>query len=598
MTKTFTLDFFKSFKIISPLLLLVISTFVLFSKNEANVWYFGRNAGLDFNTESPTVLTDSRIFAWEGCASICDTSGNLLFYTRGDTIFKRDHTIMANGMNILGNQDITQSSVIIPMPDNNHKYFLFTIYGFGISAQLRYSIIDITIDSVIVKNVFLRVGIAEKLAAVLHANGKDVWVMIHGMNNNDFYAYLVSGDSVALSPVISSVGSVNTPTTSIGYLKFSPNGHRLVSVNYLPSLELFDFNNSTGVVFNGFKLPVEIYPYGLSFSPDNSKLYVRFNHFSSIPKSKVYQFDLSKCDSAGIVNSRMVVGTSPQQIDAIQIGPDGKIYIAKAASKYLAVISYPNELGLACAFQDSAVYLGGQYSWNGLPNFIESYFNEEKFKDSMYIKGNSEICLEDSLIEYEYLLKGMPLANTCSWENISSSANMTNIQDTSVKITFNQEGTIILKAISVGSCRERDTVYMTIMVNKCDSDLVVQDTTVIDTTIVVDTTVIDSGFSEDSIIISDPIVYPQAIFIPNSFSPNDDGINDLLVLSNTTYHIIQFGIYDIKGKLIYSSDENYWNGKTIQNNNKVSPGVYLYNIQLSDHLGNPMNLKGNITVDY
>lgn len=53
-----------------------------FSQNEGKVWYFGSNAGLDFNTNPPTILNDGQLNTLEGTASFADAYGNLLFLYR------------------------------------------------------------------------------------------------------------------------------------------------------------------------------------------------------------------------------------------------------------------------------------------------------------------------------------------------------------------------------------------------------------------------------------------------------------------------------------------------------------------------------------
>ena len=49
-----------------------------------NNWYFGNNAGVSFASGSPVALTNGQLSTTEGCASISDASGNLMFYTNGD----------------------------------------------------------------------------------------------------------------------------------------------------------------------------------------------------------------------------------------------------------------------------------------------------------------------------------------------------------------------------------------------------------------------------------------------------------------------------------------------------------------------------------
>ena len=51
-----------------------------------NIWYFSRKAGLNFNQPVPAPLVNSAMNADEGCSSICDGNGNLLFYTNGVTV--------------------------------------------------------------------------------------------------------------------------------------------------------------------------------------------------------------------------------------------------------------------------------------------------------------------------------------------------------------------------------------------------------------------------------------------------------------------------------------------------------------------------------
>src|SRR5256885_14257908 len=114
-----------------PLFLLII--FSLFTENsfaqkEANIWYFGNYGGVDFNSGSPVVLTNSAMSAFEGCTSIANHNGQLLFYTDGMSVWNKNHQIMYNGMGLDGNSSSTQSGVIVPQPGagNGNIYYIFT----------------------------------------------------------------------------------------------------------------------------------------------------------------------------------------------------------------------------------------------------------------------------------------------------------------------------------------------------------------------------------------------------------------------------------------------------------------------------------------
>ena len=76
------------------LFILIVFSQFLFAQGEGNIWYFGFNAGLDFNQDPPVALTNGSLFSNEGCAAICDNLGNLLFYTEGTTIWNKNHDIM------------------------------------------------------------------------------------------------------------------------------------------------------------------------------------------------------------------------------------------------------------------------------------------------------------------------------------------------------------------------------------------------------------------------------------------------------------------------------------------------------------------------
>ena len=67
------------------LLILLSIPLVSFSQGETNNWYFGANAGIRFDdaTGTVTAVSDGQINTLEGCTSISDTNGNLLFYSDG-----------------------------------------------------------------------------------------------------------------------------------------------------------------------------------------------------------------------------------------------------------------------------------------------------------------------------------------------------------------------------------------------------------------------------------------------------------------------------------------------------------------------------------
>ena len=99
---------------------------LLFSQGEANIWYFGQNAGIDFNSGSPVALYNGQMSTLEGCAVMSTNSGQLLFYTDGVTVWDRTHQVMPNGTGLLGNFSSTQSGIIVPNPTDSTIFYIFT----------------------------------------------------------------------------------------------------------------------------------------------------------------------------------------------------------------------------------------------------------------------------------------------------------------------------------------------------------------------------------------------------------------------------------------------------------------------------------------
>src|SRR5687767_3429861 len=97
------------------------------AQRENNIWLFGFQAGLDFNSGVPVPIT-GKTATLEGSASIAHwRTGELLFYTDGDTIWDRTHRIMPNGGGLIGGLGTSsQAALIIPFPQDTNKYFVFT----------------------------------------------------------------------------------------------------------------------------------------------------------------------------------------------------------------------------------------------------------------------------------------------------------------------------------------------------------------------------------------------------------------------------------------------------------------------------------------
>ena len=359
-------------------------TFLLFSfslsiyaQGEANIWYFGERAGLDFNSGSPVALTNGKLSTTEGCATISNSSGQLLFYTDGVTVYNKNHTIMINGSNLKGHFSSSQSAIIVKKPNSASIYYIFTSYVQGANEGICYSEVDLSLDGGLgavssIKNILLITPTAEKLTAVLNRTGEGVWVITHGYGNNNFYSFFVDNSGVNSIPVISSAGvEVGGVKDAIGYLKVAPTGDKLICANNSSLTELFNFNNETGVVSNPRLITDKPITYGVEFSQSGKIAYLTTGS-NILKKYEVNQYDLT---ATNIPDSEINLITTIDEMSrsyTLQLAPDGKIYIANFITPYLSAIAKPNVLGLGCTFELNAVSLNGRLSLAGLPQFTPS----------------------------------------------------------------------------------------------------------------------------------------------------------------------------------------------------------------------------------
>jgi len=399
-----------------------------YAQREAGIWYFGVNAGIDFNSGAPEALTNGNLITEEGCATFSDKDGHLLFYTDGTYVWNRNHQIMPNGYGLLGDSSSTQSAIIIPNPSNPNSYYIFTVdqprqdgdgslpNPDGKNDGLNYSEVNMYLQGGLgdvnpaKKNIHLitynpsdskeaEFKCSEKISAVQHNDGISYWVITHFLDS--FYSFKITKAGVQNNPVVSKTNTLiplgGYLNNSQGYLKSSPNGKKLAishaatkttnekgpkgnTVRNTGKAFLYDFNNATGAVSNQLNLLSGENPYGVEFSSKSKKLYVTSNNFdseSNIAGSNLYQFDL---ESSNIAASKTRLKQSNYSAGALQLAIDEKIYIAGInrpsippdVRVHLSVINNPEADANNSTFSEFS--LAGKSAKLGLPPFIQSLF--------------------------------------------------------------------------------------------------------------------------------------------------------------------------------------------------------------------------------
>lgn len=362
----------------------------------ANIWYFGQNAGIDFNPlpENPAVPITGPLNTPEGASVISDRNGQVIFSTDGYSIFNKAGDDITPAGGIGGDNTATQSALIIPVPGDETLYYIFTtkeIYGTGV-FELRYSLFDLKLNNGLG-------GLAE-YNQLLFANsteritGDDNWLIAHEYGNNSFRAYRITVDGIS-NPVISAIGSdhnITVEENGEGYMKLGAQ-NRLVVALSTPGVsnvvEVFDFIDSTGVVTNFRTADLESTTgqvYGVEVSPAGNKLFATLKDANST----LYEFAF---DSLGNPYLKQSVAQSGE-LGAMQIGPDGQIYVAINGSPTLGTFQAQEDttaLSPISALQPFAL-AGGTASTLGLPNFIQTIANPTSTPNFSF----TGLCLGDS----------------------------------------------------------------------------------------------------------------------------------------------------------------------------------------------------------
>jgi hypothetical protein len=283
---------------------------------------------------------------------------------------------MMNGEDLAGSTTSGQCGIIVPQPGTS-KFYIFTNAPFTSSAGLCYSKVDMSenygMGMVTMKNIQLFPYTTEKLDAIFDSVTGTYWVIAHPYESERFYAYKINSEGLDITPVISEPcafysGGNPFGYNAIGQMTVSPDGKTIASgVLSDGYIELCDFNISTGMISNSRIIPGFPDAWGIAFSPNSKMLYaVRWWTDS------VFQYDLRDTSLQAIIQSKTLVGNATAsnaygyQAGYMQLGPDGKLYIARYEEHFLAVINNPDSLGTACGFVNDGVYLGSATSTAGL----------------------------------------------------------------------------------------------------------------------------------------------------------------------------------------------------------------------------------------
>ena len=403
---------------LSLLLLFAFCCINIYSQGQAAHWYFGYNSGFDFTnryTANNAVINGvtgqtvnnipqfvtGPISTYEGCFTISDKSGNLLFSSDGITVYNKLNQAMPNGQDLKGRSSAAQSGIVIPRPGHPDNYYIVTTSASEQTPHrgMHYYEIDMTLDGGkgdVIPNsetqiqfvnqagttIYSALQAYENIAAVGHANGIDYW-LVHRIRRY-FFVWKVTREGIADKADIYDIGIDPPVHVYPGYTKFSGDGKYIANAySNTSTFTIGKFDNATGAITNiktrgslGYSNA-----YTMEFSPNNKYLYFTFYYTGPVMRLSVNSLLNGTAETPQLVMN---------SVTNIQMGPDGRIY--GIASKDRSSSVYRNLYMILDPDQDNIADIKCTYIPNYFPAANGSHLSLTNFTSSFF--GMDEIKVE------------------------------------------------------------------------------------------------------------------------------------------------------------------------------------------------------------
>ncbi|MFA7325154.1 MAG: T9SS type A sorting domain-containing protein [Candidatus Kapaibacterium sp.] len=382
-------------------IIIASSTISLYSQNYSSNWVFGDGAWINFNdnTSDPLFVERAAINQYEGCTSLSDKNGVLLFYSDGVSVWNRYHQTIANGTGLKGSWTSSQSAHIVPFPNNKNKFYIITPGATEKKNEtIYYSIIDTSggysNSTITIKNTELNSNYdGERVAIVKQPSNNNYWLILNDIKAPEYLVYEITDNGINLK---STYNGGLSKVDNHGSLKISTNSNLIISPNSdRLEFEILRFNPFKGeiyenVVLTDSKIGTTIY--GVEFSPNSNFAYISANTKQNGSWfTIVTQFDIIEW----FKNKKIFVSTLTNNTftwrnksnESLQLAPNNKIYVAVAEANYLNSIESPNLKSPLCNFKSQSVDLKNTKSKLGLPGRVVEPIINYKFIDTIVCDG-------------------------------------------------------------------------------------------------------------------------------------------------------------------------------------------------------------------
>jgi len=475
------------------------------------------------------------------------------------------------------------------------------------------------------------------LAGTTHCNQRDYWICTYAAHT--LVSFLVTPAGVQETPVVTTVPEsvVQDSTIDPGYsnMKFSANGEKIAFPDLVHNrVVIYNFDNLTGKFSDPLIITTDAQKELEEFelSPDGSKLYTseqyRDPDFVTPPtQHEVNQYDLDAGTLQAIEATRTTV-TPNIDLESctratcffiyrtMNVGPDGKMYISMRYAtretipidQTFSVVEYPNAKGINCTYKKYDLQVGRKYFFAGY-NYIRSVSYTPKENGITVIKQNCA----DQPVTFDLLFKKIDSVRWDFGEPSSGSQNFSAAPRPQHQ--YGKPGSYTVTALIYSRCIT-DTARTVITIHP---DITVHvPASIKDTTICYGETLVlnartgtatayqwENGNTQSARSFTEPGKYqvkvsnacsfaytnfeiktgtcPCNVYVPDAFTPNGDGLNDVFKPSSQCYaRDFRFTVFNRFGQVVFSTTDisKGWNGYS--DAYPQATGTFIWTLQYQD----------------
>lgn len=578
---------------------------------------------MDFQSGSPVISYTGLSNGYEGIAHMEDGAGNIIFFVNANGVYNSAQVLMSGSVGLLADPSSAEID-ICPWPKHAGKFFI--IYNAQTCSNMFYSVVDMNLNGGLGNVSSLNIPLNQSSVAegfeIVRADCNLYRVLFYNCNVG-FKSFDVDSIGIHNPTLLLTYPNPQNGTDGRGELDYA-NGRIGMGFNNIDYAFLGDYDPLTNVLSN----PVTVHvgtntangTYGIEFSPDGTKAYISCWYDLS-SNNNLYQYDFTSGTLLGFFVNSISVSGGEHGPGQIELGSDNNLYMINNGSHEITVISNANSttptfttinvtstlaLGISDAIQTDVFFTfdftstfsctGPTVNFNSTGNTCQVDSIGWNFGDGTHGAGQNPshtYSLAGNFTIHMYVyFAGM--IDSVSHPIIITS-NMLNgfSVDAGPNQTIDVAGSALLNAtINVSG----NYIYSwTPTINLSDPTILNPIANPTQTTTYYITVTNSAGCSTtDSVIVN---VVPT-IFVPDAFSPNGDGNNDVFEIMNpqlaSTFSI---NIFNRWGELIFKSNDAYFKWDGAYQNVQQEIDTYVYVIFFSQQSNSTSRmLKGNVTL--